>query len=151
MIQLRPNPHGYDERYWLSLKGTGELGEGEFLKLALGESVVCGRSRYCDWSMKRTPGYLQHEDEERKEIRRSTAWRSTSRRHCRLTYITPDMVDVENLSANGTLVDGHQVDRIVLTDCRRREHTIQMGLNGPVLILAPGSLPIEIQAPAEAP
>lgn len=144
VIHLRPQPHGYDERYWLALKGQGALAEGEHLKLSLGESVVCGRSRHCDWSMKRTPGYLRQEDEERKRIRQTQAWRATSRRHCRLTYITPDMVEVENLSSNGTLVDGHRVDRIVLTDCRRQEHTIQLGLHGPTLVLAPGALPIEI-------
>ena len=72
------------------------------------------------------------------------AWRSTSRRHCRITYIAPDMVDIENLSSNGTLVDGHQVDRIVLTDCRERGHEITLGPHGITLALEPGALPIEV-------
>lgn len=145
MIRLHPRPDGYDERFWLSIKGQGEMGEGELLKLCLGEAVVCGRSRHCDWSLKRTPAYLDQSDGKRKALRESLAWRSTSRRHVRISYITPDMVDVENLSANGTLVDGHHVDRIVLTDCRTQEHTIQMGPEGVVLLLAPGSLPVEVQ------
>jgi pSer/pThr/pTyr-binding forkhead associated (FHA) protein len=144
MIRLRPGPGAYDERYYLQLKGLGDVAEGETLKLCLGESVVCGRSRHCEWSLKRAPGYLKHEDGERREIRRTVAWRSTSRRHCRITYIAPDMVDIENLSTNGTLVDGHQVDRIVLTDCRNRTHEIMLGPHGITLSLAPGALPIEV-------
>jgi len=144
MISLRPNPRGYDERYYLVLKGLGDVADGEALKLCLGESVVCGRSRHCDWSLKRAPGYLRREDGERREIRDSMSWRSTSRRHCRITYIAPDMVDVENLSPNGTLVDGHQVDRIVLTDCRDRKHEIALGPHGVTLSLEPGALPIQV-------
>ena len=144
MIRLRPKPDGYDERFFLQLKGLGDLAEGELLKLCLGESVVCGRSRHCDWSLKRSPGYLKHEDGERKSIRQTLAWRSTCRRHCRITYIAPDMVDVENLSSNGTLVDGHQVDRLVLTDCRDRAHEITLGPHGITLALEPGALPIEV-------
>ena len=144
MIRLRARPDGYDERFWLSLKGLGELGDGEFVKLSLGERIVCGRSRHCDWSLKRTPAFLKKQDGQRQEIRDSLAWRATSRRHCRISYIAPDMVDIENLSPNGTLVDGHQVDRIVLTDCRTQDHRIRMGPGGVELQLSPGSLPIEL-------
>jgi hypothetical protein len=49
---------------------------------------------------------------------------------------------VLNLSRNGTLVDGHKVDRVVLTDCRERGHTIRLGPEGVVLDLLPGSLPV---------
>ena len=144
MIRLRPRSDGYDERYYLQLKGLGDLAHGEMLKLCLGESVVCGRSRHCDWSLKRAPGYLKHEDHERRAIRHTLAWRSTSRRHCRITYIAPDMVDIENLSSNGTLIDGHQIDRLVLTDCRDRPHEITLGPHGITLHLEPGALPIEV-------
>ena len=143
MIDLRDDGRGYDDRHYLALHGIGEMGDGETLKLCLGESVVCGRSRHCEWSLKRTPTYLKSRDGAREELRTSVAWRATSRRHVRITYLAPDMVDVENLSANGTLVDGHKVDRIVLTDCRERPHTIQMGPQGVTLELKPGSLPVE--------
>jgi hypothetical protein len=149
MIRLRPKPDGYDERYYLLVRGLGDVGDGETLKLCLGESVVCGRSRHCDWSLKRAPGYLDKDDAYRLEIRKSLFWRSTSRRHCRISYIAPDMVDIENLSSNGTLVDGHQVDRIVLTDCRSQTHKVTMGPHGTSLSIEPGALPIEVQEPAD--
>ena len=65
-----------------------------------------------------------------------------SRRHVRLTYLAPDKLEVENLSGNGTLVDGQPVDKLVLTDVRSREHRIQLGPEGVVLSLEPGSLPV---------
>jgi pSer/pThr/pTyr-binding forkhead associated (FHA) protein len=125
----------YDDRHVLALCGTGELGEGSHLPIRLGESVVVGRSRHCDWSLKRTPGWLRKPDAERVRIRKSLPWRATSRRHCRISYIAPDIVDVENLSINGTIVDGHKVDRIVLTDCRRHPHSIRLGPDGVTLQL----------------
>jgi pSer/pThr/pTyr-binding forkhead associated (FHA) protein len=142
MIHLRPKANGYDDRYYLALKGTGAFGDGEILKLCLGESVVCGRSRHCDWSLKRTPGWLTQDTGVRTEVRDSLPWKTTSRRHCRITYLAPDIVDIENLSPNGTVVDGHQVDRILLTDCRAKEHQIQLGPHGVTLQLEPGALPL---------
>jgi pSer/pThr/pTyr-binding forkhead associated (FHA) protein len=122
----------------------GRLGEGETLKLHVGESVVCGRSRHCDWSLKRTPTYLKIARDDRHEVRGSLAWRSTSRRHCRITYVAPDMVDIENLSQNGTLVDGRPVDRVLLTDCQQATHRVQLGPYGVVLELEPGALPVDL-------
>ena len=60
----------------------------------------------------------------------------------RIAYLASDMVDIENLSPNGTIVDGHQVDRIILKDCDAQSHTIQLGPAGVILELEPGSLPV---------
>lgn len=144
MIDLKGDRNGRDRAVYVSLKGLGDLGEGESVKLHLGESAVVGRSRHCDWSLKRTPGYLTVEDGRRAAIRRTLLWRSTSRRHCRVTYIAPDVVDVENLSQNGTLVDGRPIDRILLTDCRRVSHRIRLGPYGVTLALEPGALPVDV-------
>ena len=148
MIQLRANASGYDERHYLRLRGSGDLGEGETVKICLGESVDCGRSRHCGWSLKRAPNWLREESGRREEVRQSLAWKTTSRRHCRITYLAPDLVDVVNLSSNGTFVDGHLVDRVILTDCRTRAHRIQLGPHGVSLSLEPGSLPISVEEPA---
>lgn len=143
MINVRPGEPGYNSRRYLTLRGTGELGTGENLKISLGETVVCGRSRHCDWSLKRTPTYLKAENGEREEITNSMTFRSTSRQHVRIAFLAPDMVDIENLSNNGTLVDGNLVDRIVLKDCATATHTIQLGPQGVMLRLEPGGLPID--------
>jgi pSer/pThr/pTyr-binding forkhead associated (FHA) protein len=142
VIDVKSQPDGYDARHYLSLRGIGPSGDGQLLKVNLGETVVCGRSRWCDWSLKRSPGFLTAEKPAREEIRKSLPWSTTSRRHVKVTYVSPDMVEVENLSGNGTYVDGHLVDRVVLTDCRTKAHSIRMGPHGVTLELAPGALPI---------
>lgn len=142
MIEVKPDAKGYNTRQYLTLKGESELAQGEMLKLSLGETIICGRSRHCDWSLKRTPNYLMSNDEDRKMIRKSLVFRSVSRQHVRIAYLSGDMVDIENLSTNGTFVDGNRVDRIVLKDCETTPHTIQLGPAGVVLRLEPGSLPL---------
>ena len=142
MIDVKPNKNGYDGTHWLSLRTPRGGAEAEVLKVSLGESVTCGRSRSCQWSLKRLDAYLKNEGGSRDAMKQSLAFKTVSRRHCKITYVAADMVDVENLSPNGTLVDGHRVDRIVLTDCRTKPHTIQLGKDGITLELGPGSLPI---------
>lgn len=153
MIHVRRDQNGYDDDHYLSVRAVGDALEGsERIKLSLGEAIVCGRSRHCDWSAKRTPLFLGNGDDDAKErrdrLRQSVAWRSMSRRHVRISYLAPDLVDVENLSGNGTWLDGKRVDRVVLTDCRRRSHTIKMGPLGITLELQPGSLPVDVPTAA---
>jgi hypothetical protein len=143
VIDVRPHPNGYDDRHYLFVRGSGEMGDGQTLKLNLGESIVLGRSRHCDWSLKKTPRYLANDAGYRDRLKQSLPFRATSRKHCKITFAAADMVEVENLSANGTLVDGHRVDRIVLTDCRTKPHEIRLGADGVRIELVPGSLPVE--------
>ena len=101
MIDARPDAHGYDSRYSLILRGTGLMGEGTTLKISLGEAIGCGRSRHCAWSLKRTPAFLMSENGHREALRRSIPWRATSRRHCRIAYLAPDMVEIVNQLGDG--------------------------------------------------
>ena len=136
------NPHGYDEEHYVTIRGLGDLAEGQLVTVNLGESIVVGRSRHCDWSLRRTPRYLKSPDDDRSAIKQDLAYNSVSRKHARISYVAPDMVEIKNLSGNGTLVDGKIVDKIVLTDCRENTHKIQLGPRGVLLRLQPGSLPI---------
>jgi pSer/pThr/pTyr-binding forkhead associated (FHA) protein len=146
MIQIKPDAAPYDDSHYLLLKGVEGVGAGETVKISLGESVEVGRSRHCGWSLKKTARYLKDVGGEREAIRESVAFRSVSRRHCRITYLAPDLVEVVNLSRNGTFVDGHRVDRIVLDDCRRASHRIRLGKTGDVVELSCGSA--ELVAPS---
>jgi hypothetical protein len=140
MIQVPRAPDGFDDGHYVLLRGVEGIGEGETLKINLGETVFVGRSRRCQFSLKKTTGYLLAEDDRREEIRDSLAFRCTSRRHCRIAYLSPDVVEIENLSPNGTIVDGHRVDRILLQDVRTTPHRIRLGARGDVLELACGSV-----------
>lgn len=132
----------YDTRTYLSLVGLGDVAEGQNVTLNLGESILVGRSRHCAWSLRRTPRYLKAPAEGREALQQDHAYSSVSRKHARISYIAPDMLEVKNLSANGTLVDGRLVDKLILTDCRTVSHKIQLGPKGVILVVRPGSLPI---------
>ena len=144
MMNLKPGQEdtGYDTSHYLSITGIGDLAEGQLVTLNLGESIVVGRSRHCDWSLRRAPLYLKMPLEGRDEIKNHPAYSSVSRKHARISYVAPDMVEIKNLSGNGTLVDGKLVDKLFLMDCRSTSHKIQLGPKGVVLLLQPGSLPV---------
>ena len=144
MMNLKPGDktNGYDTRHYLSLVGLGDVAEGQHVTLNLGESIIVGRSRHCAWSLRRTPRYLKAPAEGRQEMQEDQAYSSVSRKHARISYVAPDMLEVRNLSGNGTLVDGRLVDRLILTDPREVSHRIQLGTRGVILIVSPGSLPI---------
>lgn len=116
--------------------------KGETVRINLGQSLTAGRSRRCGWSLKRTLTYLEDKDGSRAKMRSSLAFTSVSRRHCRISFLAPDLVEVANLATNGTLVDGRAIDRLLIEDARFQTHTIQLGPEGVVLELTPGSLPI---------
>ncbi len=106
--------------------GTKGFLKGEERTLGLGETVVVGRSRSADISVKRATKFLARKD--RAQIARTKRFLSVSRRHVRIHFMHPDFVEVVDLSNNGTLVDGRRVDRIALTDLRERPHVLS--LNG---------------------
>lgn len=115
--------------------------QGETVHVPLGGRALLGRSKSCAWSLKRTLPYLQADEAARTRLRSEPAFAAVSRRHCRISYLAPDLLEVENLSRNGTYVDGLRIERLLLADLRTRSHTVQLGRDGPVLELAAGSLP----------
>ena len=144
MMNLKPGEQtgSYDTRHYITITGLGELAEGQNVTINLGESIVVGRSRHCEWSLRRTPSYLKMDETHRGAVQGSHAYNSVSRKHARISYVAPDMVEIRNLSSNGTLVDGRLVDKLILQDCRENSHKIQLGPRGVLLMLQPGSLPI---------
>ena len=144
MMNLKPGEQntGYDTRHYITITGLGDLAEGQNVTINLGESIVVGRSRHCDWSLRRSPAYLKLDKINRGEVESSHAYNSVSRKHARISYVAPDMVEIKNLSGNGTLVDGRLVDKLILQDCRENSHKIQLGPKGVILMVQPGSLPI---------
>ena len=143
MIQLHPGPAPYDDTHYLWLEGLEGISSGEKVKSCLGEAVTVGRSRHATFSLKKTTRYLLVEPPDRAALCGSLAWRAVSRRHCRLVYVSPDVVELTDLSRNGTFVDGHRVDRIALQGVRHAVHEIRLGPHGDVLRLSCGSLVLD--------
>ena len=99
--------------------------EGEQRELAVGESLVVGRSRSADLSVRKSRKLQARQDAS--EIMHSPSFQSVSRRHARIHYLHPGLVEVKDLSRNGTFVDGRRADCVALTDLRERSHVIQLG------------------------
>lgn len=144
MMNLKPGEeaNAYETRHYLSVRGLGDLAEGQHVKVNLGESITVGRSRHCDWSLRRAPQYLKSGNDQRAEIKNDLRFNSVSRKHVRISYVAPEMVEIENLSGNGTLLDGKLVDKIVLTDCHEKAHRLQLGPKGVLIEIERGSLPV---------
>ena len=106
------------------LVGLSGVAEGEEFPLALGAPVVIGRSRTCDISLRNCRGW--REAEVSGGMSEETS-RTVSRRHLKITCHDESRIELEDLSSNGTFVDGNRIDRLVITDIRETPHDVQMG------------------------
>ena len=60
---------------------------------------------------------------------RSEGWRTVSRQHARITYYRADLIVIEDLSANGTFVDGERVDgKLNVADLADKPRLISLGV-----------------------
>lgn len=98
--------------------------KGEEYPLWRGATVVVGRSRSCDISLRRCKAWLALDPEQRDEQR---DFKTVSRKHVRLSHLEPETVEIEDLSSNGTCVDGQRISRVVVTDLRERSHELLLG------------------------
>lgn len=107
------------------IRGVDGLVEGEVFPLRVGQSVLIGRSRGCEICLKRCKKYadlpedVRHQDEE---------FLSVSRKHVRITFTATDGVEIEDLSTNGTFVDGERLNgKSLLSDLRDKGHDLRLG------------------------
>lgn len=93
--------------------------QGHERVLEIGEALVVGRSRGCDFFPQIKEGGITTQAE-------VVRLRRMSRRHCKVSFCSPDHIEVEDLSRNGTIVDGRRVDRLILRDLHLRAATIDI-------------------------
>ena len=98
--------------------------EGARTALEYGKTIVVGRSRSADFSLRRMPAVMKMTDEEREQ---DHDLRTVSGRHFEITMYNLKSVEIVNLSPNGTFVDGKMVDKIILEDVAERPHEIRIG------------------------
>ena len=106
------------------LIGIAGIVEGEVFPLEYGKSVIIGRSRMCDISLRNCKRWLDLE--ETGEVPEESS-KTVSRKHVKITFHNADSIELEDLSSNGTYVDGSRIDRMVITDIREAPHEVQMG------------------------
>ena len=108
----------------LVLVGIAGVMEGELFPLEYGKSVTIGRSRSCDISLRNCKRW--DELEQAGNIPEETS-KTVSRRHLKITFHNAASVEIEDLSSNGTYLDGNRIDRIVVTDVRETSHEVKLG------------------------
>ncbi|MHC4577086.1 MAG: FHA domain-containing protein [Planctomycetota bacterium] len=109
----------------LIVRGTKGFLAGAVHVLQVGESMVIGRSRAADLSTRKAERLYDRDDW--KVILHSEPFLSVSRQHVRIHFLHPDLVEIKDMSSNGTLLDGHRIDCVALTDLDQRSHTIRVG------------------------
>ena len=102
----------------LALIGTAGLLKGPRILVPLGESVVVGRSRGCDLSTRRSRTFMRASEEQHLRILADRSFLMVSRRHVQVTFHSEDSIEIRDLSKNGTFVDDHRIDRLLLSGLR---------------------------------
>ena len=112
--------------HYVRLRGVKGFLEGEERLLKRGDEIVVGRSRSADLSLRMATKYLERMD--RGDLSRSEAWRTVSRQHARIAFYRDDLIVIEDLSANGTFVDGERVDgKLSVDDLADNPRVISLG------------------------
>lgn len=119
----------------LVVRGLKGFLAGEERQLYPGESLVIGRSRSADLSLRAARRFVMRED--REQVMESEAFLSVSRMHARIEYLHPGLVEVKDLSSNGTFVDGRRIDCVALTDFADGGHVVTLGASERVLLEIP--------------
>ena len=106
------------------LVGVDGFVAGEEHSLEYGSTVVIGRSRSCEVSLQRAGSWLALSPEERDAAK---DFKTVSRKHARVSYYNANSIEVEDLSSNGTFVNGKRIKRLVITDLRERDYDVLLG------------------------
>lgn len=93
----------------LVVRGHGGVLAGTEHTLARGETLIVGRSRTCDLSLRNTDAFRHREDAAK--LLMTKEFNRVSRVHCEIRYREDGQVEIRDLSRNGTLVDGERVGR----------------------------------------
>lgn len=113
----------------------GFLG-GEEQRVSVGETLIIGRSRRAGLSTRRAKKLKARPDWEK--VIGTAAFLTVSRRHTRIEHVTPGVVEITDLSSNGTILDGRPIVRETVTDLAERMHILRVGAQEQFeLLLAP--------------
>jgi len=123
----------------LEVTGHGGLLAGVSHHLDPGETLVIGRSRSCDLSLRKSPVFGERSDAG--DLLRSKQFNRVSRIHCEIEYRGDGNVEIRDLSQNGTLVDGVRVGRCHQMKIARERVTVELvdGTWGKLLLREAGA------------
>lgn len=126
----------------LEIRGHGGLLAGVTRVLEPGQTVVIGRSRSCDVSLRNTQEFGRREDAAR--LLASPQFNRVSRIHCEIEYRASGEVEIRDLSRNGTFVDGVRIGRSHVVALRGGRSKVELvdGTWGSLLLTQLGATPV---------
>ena len=107
------------------IRGLRGFLAGERFVLRVGEAMVIGRSRKADLST-RNAERLRHRPDWQ-ELIHKPPFNTVSRRHVRIHFLHPGLVEIKDISSNGTFLDGSRIDCVAVTDLDERGHVLAVG------------------------
>ncbi|MDP7033796.1 MAG: FHA domain-containing protein [Planctomycetota bacterium] len=113
-----------DPTDYIILRGTHGFFKDERFIIDTGESVLIGRSSSCEVSLKRCERYLLTDPEDRKT---SSGYQSVSREHLQLHFLSRTHITLQDLSSNGSFLDGQRFKKTVIKNLLEQPHEIQIG------------------------
>lgn len=109
----------------LVVKGLRGFLGGEEQRVKVGETLILGRSRRADLSTRRARKLKARPDWEK--VIGTAAFLTVSRRHTRIEHVKPGVVEITDLSSNGTYLDGKLIARETVTDLKEKTHILSVG------------------------
>ena len=109
-----------------TLIGVGGHFAGEAYALEYGRTLIVGRSRKADFSLKRTEVFRNQTPEARDG---DDSAHTVSARHFQITMFNLRSIEIKNLSVNGTQLDGKWVESAIVNDISQKPHEIRFGLD----------------------
>jgi pSer/pThr/pTyr-binding forkhead associated (FHA) protein len=114
-----------DEALHLKLTGIAGFIKGDTFTLKPGSISVIGRSRSCDISLRELK-QGREDDEGAKEDH----YKTVSRQHVRISFKDSSEVMIEDLSHNGSFLDGERIQsRASISDLGKKSHELRLGTN----------------------
>ncbi|MFT7619811.1 MAG: pSer/pThr/pTyr-binding forkhead associated (FHA) protein [Planctomycetota bacterium] len=128
----------YDGSATAEVTGLSGLFNGSKATIRLGQCLVVGRSRMCGLSVARAEECIRLS---KVALESHKSYRKISRQHFRICLVSVDRVEVEDLSTNGTVVNGFKIDRIAVDGFSGANNkiTIQFGHGEVIEIIATGA------------
>lgn len=102
----------------------GFLG-GEEQRVKVGETLIIGRSRRAGLSTRRARKLKARPDWEK--VIGTAAFLTVSRRHACLEHVAPGVVEITDLSSNGTYLDGRPIAKETISDLAQKTHMLGVG------------------------
>lgn len=114
-----------DDALHLKLTGIAGYIKGEGFSLKPGSITVIGRSRSCDISLREAKH--GHDDP---EGAKEDHYKTVSRQHVRISFKGEEEVVIEDLSHNGSFLDGSRISgSATIADLARKSHELRLGTN----------------------